>query len=112
MAEEYQQAVKLYNRLCLERPHHTFWSANLEEATTGLKTNIGWQNFYCYLNNDTHTFTSIMKPSLGDSITNNTIGDIYQSDANEYKYKTVQNGNVTIMRVTPIVDDEKLNVLC
>ena len=110
--DEYNRAVKKYDRLCQDRPDHTFWSSNLEEATLNLKTDIGWQNFYCYLNNDQHEFTSIMKPSLGDSIENNTLGDIYKSDINEYKYKTVQNGNVTIMQVTPIVDDEKLNVVC
>jgi hypothetical protein len=53
-----------------------------------------------------------MKPSLGDAIDNNTLGDIYKADQNEYDYKTVQNGNVTIMQVTPRVDDEKLNVVC
>jgi hypothetical protein len=112
--DDFNKAVKLYERLCFERSDHTFWSANLEEATLHLKTDIVWQNFYSYLNNNEHEFTSTMKPSLGDSIDNNTLGDVYKWDANEYNYKTVQNGNVTIMQVTPIkeIDDEKLNVLC
>jgi hypothetical protein len=110
--DEYQKAVKIYDRLCSERSDHTFWSSNLEEATLHLKTDIGWQNFYCYLNNNQHEFQNEMKPSLGDAIDNKELDNVYKSDPYEYDYKTVQNGNVTIMRVTPRVDDEKLNVIC
>ena len=98
----------MYESLCKDRSDHTFWSANLEEATALIKQPVAWQNFYSYLNNPKHEYINKLLPSLGDAIDNNEVGDPYASDPYEYDYVKVQNGDVTIMSVIPRVDDEKL----
>jgi hypothetical protein len=108
--DEYLKAVEIYERLCMERSDHTFWSSNLEESTVHIKQAVAWQNFYCYLNDNKHKYVNELQPSLGDAIDTNTVGDPYASDPHEYDYVTVQNGNVTVMKVMPRVDDEKLCV--
>jgi hypothetical protein len=104
--DEYLKTVKLYNQLCYDRSHHSFWSDNLQEGTVHLKSKIAWQNFYSYLNNSDHEYSSLIKPSIGDSIDDNTIGNIYETDTHEYQYKTILNGNVTIIQVTPEVENK------
>ena len=109
--DEFTHAVKKYERLCNERIDHSFWSSNLEEATVDITSAVAWQNFYSYLNDKSHTFVDVLKPSLGNSIDAGTVGDPYACDPYEYDLTEVQNGNVTIINVVPRgVDEEKLFV--
>jgi hypothetical protein len=105
--DEYLEAVSIYDRLCEDRRHHSFWSANIVDASKILNDPIAWQNFYTYLSDKNHRFVNKMLPTLGDAIDNGTVGDPYKNDPNEYDYERFQNGNVHLIHVIPR-DDEKM----
>ena len=102
--DEYKSAITKYDRLCEERNNNKFWAENITEATENISSLIVWQNFYAYLANSNHKFTNVWKPSLGEQVDQ---GLKVKYDDREYKTKTVHNGNVTYIKMTP----DNLNVL-
>ena len=102
--DEYNAVIQKYDKLCETRNDNRFWSENITEASAGITSAIVWQNFYSYLANDAHQYSDKWRSSLGDEIEK---GLTVQSGEQTYKTKTVQNGNVTIIRMTP---DQNLNV--
>lgn len=112
--DEYNTAVELYEKLCEERPYDENWSDNIIEGSVGIKSPIAWQNFHSYLSNTSHSFVNRMLPSLGDAIDNGEVSSeiVYNKDPYEYDYKTVDNGPVRIIRMTPkSKEEEKLQCL-
>ena len=97
--DEYNKTVKLYNQICNDRDHHTFWSENIVEATQDLKDPIAWQNFYAYLANDQHKFTLKQGVTLGEAMLSDSFADPYANT--KFKCKEFKNGNVTIIKMTP-----------
>ena len=95
---EYETAVTKYDRLCEERNDNRFWSENITEATTGITSRIAWQNFYSYLGDSSHEYTDKWARSLGEEVDE---GLTLQYGDQQFKTETVQNGNVTIIKMTP-----------
>ena len=97
--DEYNSVIKKYDRLCEERNNHLFWAENITEASAGITSKIVWQNFYAYLGDGSHVFSNIWKESLGDLM---KTGLTYETGEQTFQTKTVQNGNVTHIRMTPV----------
>ena len=106
--DEYTKVCTKYNRLCTERSHSSFWADNIIQATNGITQPIVWQNFYSYMGNAQHEFSAKWQDSLGEQIDN---GLKYKDGDVVFKTKTVQNGNVTYIRMTPVPPEENLSVL-
>jgi hypothetical protein len=112
--DEYLKTVKLYDQLCLERSHHSFWACNILDATRNLHDAVAWQNFYSYMANDQHEFTLNTPKTLGEMIDDGEIGDIYKN-AIPMKEKIIMNGDVMLCYETPeivtsinkTIDDEQ-----
>ena len=100
--DEYNSVIAKYDRLCVERNNNLFWADNITEATEGVTSAIVWQNFYAYLGNDSHVFTNVWKTSLGELVDD---GLTHPKGDQMFKTKTVQNGNVTHIKMTPIGPD-------
>ena len=60
------------------------------------------------MGNDQHAFSAKWQDSLGEQIDN---GLKYKDGDVVFKTKTVQNGNVTYIRMTPVPPEENLSVL-
>ena len=97
--EQYHKAIAKYETLCLERTDPSQWSENIIDATTGILENIAWTNFYTYLSDDTHEYSSRKTRTLGDALAE---GPIKRPEM-PVKLKTtcVKNGSLTYIRVTP-----------
>ena len=95
--DEYNALIKKYDKLCEERNDNSFWAENITEATEGVTNPIVWQNFYAYMANDAHKYSD-WKESLGEQY---DAGLKLEVGNQEFKTKTVQNGNVTYIRMTP-----------
>ena len=102
--DEYIKVVQLYDKLCVERNDSSFWAENILDATQSITSKIVWQNFYAYMANDAHEFTDKWKDSLGELV---DTGFTLKENGVTFNTKTVQNGNVTYIRMTP----NKLNPL-
>ena len=98
--DEYLKTVALYDRLCLERNHHSFWACNILDATRNLKDPVAWQNFYGYMANDQHEFKLELGKTLGQMIDDGEIGDVYKN-AVPMNEKIIMNGDVTLCYETP-----------
>ena len=96
--DEYSQVISKYDRLCTDRDNHSFWAENITEAGENITSLIVWQNFYAYLANSDHVFTGVWKESLGEQVDK---GLTAEYDNQKYDTKTVQNGNVTFIKLTP-----------
>ena len=59
---------------------------------------IVWQNFYAYLADSGHVFTDVWKQSIGEQVDNGLTAEF---DNHKFETKTVQNGNVTYIKLTP-----------
>ena len=98
--KQYNFAIQLFNRLSEERQDPSFWMANIVDSTIGLDEEIGWQNYYSYLADENHIFQNIMKKTLGECIDE---GESYPQSEGEFEIKSVQNGDVTHMKMVPIL---------
>lgn len=96
--DQYKNVIELYDRLCVERNDSTFWAANILDASQGITSKIVWQNFYAYMANENHVFTDTWQDSLGEQVDK---GLSLKEGGVTFKTKTVQNGNITIIRMTP-----------
>ena len=103
--DEYDRVCQCYNKLCTERNDPSFWAENILEATKDITQKIVWQNFYAYMANEEHKFTGKWQQSLGDLV-DSGVSFKGKHDKVKFNTKTVQNGNVTYIRMTP--DVEKL----
>ena len=97
--DEYNSVIQKYDRLCEERNNHLFWAENITEATADITSRIVWQNFYAYLGNDSHVYSNIWKESLGDLV---DAGLRHHTGERTFQTKTVQNGNVTHIKMIPV----------
>ena len=96
--DEYNSVVAKYNQLCESRNDSSFWAENITEATEAVTSRIVWQNFYAYMANSQHVFTDQWQSSLGEELDKGlTLGP---SDVT-FNTQTVENGNVTYIRMTP-----------
>jgi hypothetical protein len=98
--KQYNFAIQLFNRLSEERQDPSFWMANIVDSTIGLDEEIGWQNYYSYLADENHIFQNIMKKTLGECIDE---GESYPQSEVEFEITSVQNGDVTHMKMVPIL---------
>ena len=98
--KQYNFAIQLFNRLSEERQDPSFWMANIVDSTIGLDEEIGWQNYYSYLADENHIFQNIMKKTLGECIDE---GESYPQSEVEFEITSVQNGDVTHMKMIPIL---------
>lgn len=96
--DEYNNVVALYDRLCETRNNNKFWAENITEASANITCNLVWQNFYAYLANGNHVFTSEWRQSLGEQVDS---GLTLKEGDQEFKTVEVQNGNVTYIKLTP-----------
>lgn len=96
--DEYNHVITKYDRLCEERDNHSFWAENITEATEDISSLIVWQNFYAYLADSGHVFTDVWKQSIGEQVDNGLTAEF---DNHKFETKTVQNGNVTYIKMTP-----------
>ena len=96
--DEYNHVITKYDRLCFERDNHSFWAENITEATEDISSLIVWQNFYAYLANSDHVFTDVWKQSIGEQVDEGLTAEF---DNQKFETKTVQNGNVTYIKMTP-----------
>ena len=96
--DEYNSVIAEYDRLCEERNNNRFWAENIMEATQNISCRIVWQNFYAYLANIHHVYTDTWQNSLGELVDQ---GMIVKQEGQTFKTKTVHNGNVTYIRMTP-----------
>ena len=107
----YTIAIEKYEKLCEERDNDHFWSENIIDASVDLKSAIAWQNFYIYLSDSTHQYEGKMQPTLGESIDDGSA--VYPPCDVDFDYVTVQNGNITHIKMTPkskgfeLIEDEK-----
>ena len=95
--DEYNKIVSLYNKLCTERNDSSFWASNILDATAQITEQIVWQNFYAYMANEHHIYTAQWQNSLGEEVDK---GLVLPED-NRFETKTVQNGCVTYIKMTP-----------
>ena len=100
--DEYNAVTSKYDELCKERNNNLFWAQNITEATAGVTSKIVWQNFYSYLGNNEHKFSELWRESLGEQVEG---GLTQPSGEHKFKTKTVQNGDVTHIKMTPIGPD-------
>ena len=96
--DEYNIVITKYDRLCFERDNHSFWAENITEATEDISSLIVWQNFYAYLADSSHSFTDTWKESLGEQVDQ---GLTLKCGDQQFDTVTVQNGNVTYIKMTP-----------
>ena len=96
--DEYQTVCALYDKLCLERNCSTLWAANIIDASQGITQKIVWQNFYAYLANSNHIYSDKWNKSLGELVDK---GLSLKNEGVQFKTKTVQNGTVTYIQMTP-----------
>mgnify|MGYP000427432128 CR=1 FL=1 len=96
--DEYNSVVAKYNRLCEERNDSRFWAENITDATQGITSRTVWQNFYAYLADSSHSFTDTWKESLGEQVDQ---GLTLKCGDQQFDTVTVQNGNVTYIKMTP-----------
>ena len=96
--DEYQTVCALYDKLCLERNCSTLWAANIVDASQGITQKIVWQNFYAYMANTHHIYSDKWLDSLGDQVEK---GLKLNEEGIKFKTKTVQNGTVTYIQMTP-----------
>ena len=96
--DEYNAVVEKYNRLCEERNNNLFWAENITDATDGLVTPIVWQNFYAYMANEQHKYTDKWQESIGEQVEQ---GLTLKVGSQQFKTKTVHNGPVTYIKMTP-----------
>ena len=100
--DEYHHAISKYDRLCEERDNHSFWAENITEATEDISSLIVWQNFYAYLADSGHVFTDVWQQSIGEQV---DAGLTAEFDNQKFETKTVQNGHVTYIKMTPKILD-------
>lgn len=105
--DEYNAVISKYDQLCSDRNNNKFWADNIVEATENIKSALVWQNFYAYIGNVNHKFSNTWKESLGEQIDN---GLTMKCDGQEYKTKTVKNGNVTYIQMTPPPDNFNVSI--
>ena len=98
--DEYNKVVQVYNKLCKERNDSQFWAVNILDSTKTITDKLVWQNFYAYMADENHEFTDQWQHSLGD-IVDKGLSIKQEDDEITFKTKTVQNGNVTYIRMTP-----------
>ena len=96
--DEYNKVVALYDRLCENRNNNKFWAENITEASENITCNLVWQNFYAYLANGDHVFTSEWRQSLGEQVDS---GLTFKEGDQKFKTVEVRNGNVTYIKLTP-----------
>ena len=96
--DEYKQVCALYNKLCKERNCSTLWAANIVDASQGITKKIVWQNFYAYMANTNHIYSDKWLDSLGEQVEK---GLKLNEEGIKFKTKTVQNGTVTYIQMTP-----------
>ena len=96
--DEYKQVCALYNKLCEERNCSTLWAANIVDASQGITQKIVWQNFYAYMANTHHIYSDKWLDSLGEQVEK---GLKLNEEGIKFKTKTVQNGTVTYIQMTP-----------
>ena len=96
--DEYKQVCALYNKLCKERNCSTLWAANIVDASQGITQKIVWQNFYAYMANTNHIYSDKWLDSLGEQVEK---GLKLNEEGIKFKTKTVQNGTVTYIQMTP-----------
>ena len=96
--DEYKQVCALYNKLCEERNCSTLWAANIVDASQGITQKIVWQNFYAYMANTNHIYSDKWLDSLGEQVEK---GLKLNEEGIKFKTKTVQNGTVTYIQMTP-----------
>ena len=96
--DEYNQVCALYDKLSLERNCSTLWAANIIDASQGITQKIVWQNFYAYMANTHHIYSDKWLDSLGEQVEK---GLKLNEEGIKFKTKTVQNGTVTYIQMTP-----------
>ena len=96
--DEYKTVCALYDKLCLERNCSTLWAANILDASQGITQKIVWQNFYAYMANTNHIYSDKWVDSLGEQVEK---GLKLNDEGLKFKTKTVQNGTVTYIQMTP-----------
>ncbi len=96
--DEYKQVCALYNKLCKERNCSTLWAANIVDASQGITQKLVWQNFYAFLANSSHIYSDKWLDSLGEQVEK---GLKLNEEGIKFKTKTVQNGTVTYIQMTP-----------
>ena len=96
--DEYKTVCALYDKLCLERNCSTLWAANILDASQGITQKIVWQNFYAYMANSNHIYSDKWNKSLGELV---DTGFSMKNEGLKFKTKTVQNGTVTYIKMTP-----------
>ena len=99
--KQYDLAKLELDRLSDERQDPSFWMANIVDATKGMTDNISWQNFYNLLSNDRHVFQNKLEKTLGECIDE---GEKLPHSEIEFAITEVQNGDVTHMKVVPILN--------
>ena len=96
--DEYNRVVAKYDHLCETRNDNRFWAENITEATEGVTSAIVWQNFYAYMADSGHSFTDAWQESLGEQVDKGLTLDIGKQ---QFETNTVQNGNVTYIKMVP-----------
>ena len=96
--DEYIKVCALYDKLCKERNCSTLWAANILDASQGITQKIVWQNFYAYMANTSHIYSDKWVDSLGEQVEK---GLKLNDEGLKFKTKTVQNGTVTYIQMTP-----------
>ena len=96
---QYMEAVAKYEKLCLERTDPSQWRENIIDATTDIIENIAWTNFYTFLADDRHQYSSLKTRTLGDALQEGPIKTM--ETPVKLKTTSVKNGTVTYIRVTP-----------
>ena len=100
--DEYNAVISKYERLCTDRNDNRFWADNITQASEDITSPIVSQNFYAYLADSSHIFSDDWSESLGDQLKNGLKVDW---GGQEFDTHTVQNGNVTYIRMVPEILD-------
>jgi hypothetical protein len=104
--DEYNRVISKYNQLCEMRNDNKFWAENIIEATENVTSPIVWQNFYAYIANNTHVFSAKWQESLGEQVDQGLQMKCGNEDQ-QFETNTVQNGNVTYIKMTPMGENLK-----
>ena len=96
--DEYNTVIAKYDRLCTERNNNSFWAENITEATENISSAIVWQNFYAYMSDSGHKYTDLWKQSIGEQVDG---GLTLKWGDQKFDTVTVQNGDVTYIKMTP-----------
>ena len=96
--DEYKLVIAKYDRLCKERNNNSFWAENITEATENISSAIVWQNFYAYMSDSGHKYTDLWKQSIGEQVDG---GLTLKWGDQKFDTVTVQNGDVTYIKMTP-----------